>query len=343
MSFLYRHLKCLLLSLSVLLPITTILSADEIVLYDGTMISGTIIQATKESISIEIGDQIQSINRTDVLTVRFSRSDLIVLMEGNKIEGKIINKEGDDVIVAMASEIKNIDNSTIKQVFYNVGSTLQLAYLPPTGRQFRNDPGASVVSSEFRQSISGNIVLGFHFPVLKDWREQFFLENGKHPETDGIQIGGKVSYAFNKNISLEGGYEHFIGPKIKIEMTEPNFTDKISYDYVYAGAKFSWPSRTNLTIRYCIALDGGLLTGKEEIIDMEEVDLEALSEGIVARISAGVEYYTSQSTSLTVCLSFLMANLEETKMLGLEIPDYAHNFTGPGIFMSYNLHVPLSF
>lgn len=343
MNLLCRHFKCIKIALFILLPASIILPADEIVLHDGTMISGAILHATEDSIAVSIGDRIQDIGQADVLTIRFSRSDLIILMDGSKVEGKVITKEGDDVIVATALEITKVANNTIKQVHYNVGATLQIPHLPPTGRQFQNDPAGSVISSEFQPSVSGSAILGLHYPELKDWREQFYLEDGDHPETSGIQIGGKVSYAFNKNISLEGGYEHFVGPKIKVEMTEPNFTDKISYNYIYAGVKFGWSSATNLTIHYFATLDGGFLKGTEDILDMEGVDFEALSQGTVARIAGGVEYYTSKSTSLMISLAFLMANLEETEMLGIEIPNYAHNFSGLSLLMSYTYHIPFSF
>jgi hypothetical protein len=313
---------------------------DTVVLTDGSVYSGKIIESTEIIIKIETNKKTENFPKSDIYSIVLANADILHYANGQSIECKIIRKTGDAITVMTAEGEKVIDNSLIKNVQYNMGHELKLTSLPATDRHFKNNPNPLIRAGEDQMNIYLGGYFGCQYSFLDSWKKQFFTENGTHPSTSGLKVGGEIGIIKNKYIEFGAGFEYFFLPTVKVTATQPNFEDKVSSFFYYGALKIGRTLTKLPNMRVYGGIDLGLLNGIEKAQNMGGIDFEASSKVFAKCLKIGSSYFNGNS-SYYFDIGYLMAKVTDVKLLGNEIPNYELDFSGIVLVSGYRYHFPL--
>lgn len=315
------------------------LAADIIVTRDGTIYKGMISSAADSTITITDGALTVALSRQVIIAVHFTHSDILTLQSGEEIIGKVAAKEGDDVVIATPEGTRRVPSASVVQLRYNAAGEIKVPELPRTGKHFTNVAEDEPVYRTDDKGVYVALQVSNHYAALDDWKNQF---SGGVVQTQGFVLGMEAGVEFSSHVSIGAGYEGFVTPTVEVRATNPTFDDHVSYNFIYGSLLFGGhPASSPETFIYAGA-DAGLLTGTESITGMNGVDFDGTGEVVGFRPKVGVRYRSGPRIGLIAEMGYLNAKVDQLKVLGTIVPNYALDLSGIFLRFGVSLHLSLT-
>jgi hypothetical protein len=308
--------------------------ADTLVLKDGSVYEGTLKQVTESKIKFESSKKLLSLDHDQILSFKFTNSDLLFFKTDSTLKCKVFNKVGSMVVVVTEAGIREIKNTVIQKLERDAGGELKVTGLPPTGPQFVNKSRKVVWSGDFKQSFYFQPTFGLQISGLGDWKDQFTPK----PSGNGFNIGAAAGFNLISVISLGIGYEFFIYQKVDIQGI---WEDKLTANFFYGHIQVRSGIKNVPGLFLYTQIDPGFFTGKEKI-SMSGSELEGSGNVFAFRLRGGVEYFTTGSLSIFTEIGGLFANVSNVEVVGQTVSNYSLDFSGIAFLSGFKIYIPFA-
>ena len=319
------------------------LIADTIVTQNGTY-HGRILSASKSSINFETAKKTITLDKDQILSYTFSKSDVLYFKNGKSINCKVIGILKGYVVYVTSQKAFKQKEADVAEIKNNNGPELQIKSLPFTAYGFNPTPEDQI---KFDNNESGKYlylklpILGLLNSSLNDWKGQFVTETGMHPDPKGYPIGGEIGFSISRFLNLGIGYEYFFHPQITLidNSTANSGEDLVSYSFPHASVKFNIIQRTNFDMYF----DGnfGLLQAREKLSNPQDVTIYQAGETFAGRIKMGLAFPFSDNINGFIEIGYLSAKIKDVKTDGQIVPEYSLDFSG--IHLSGGLNLIIHF
>lgn len=311
--------------------------ADELVFKDRVRVSGTVLSATNDSVTIDAVTGPATFATVAVDTFRFVCSDVIQPKEGVPVQGKILRKVDERVYVATVDGVATWANSEIKKVWYGRGAAIDLPQFGQTGMAFSSREvtiGVPMLSHDRIYSVG--VRMGLHIGLMSDWREQFIDENGNHPVASFLQFGPDGYVDLSRTVFVGGGVEYLLGRKIEVGDADDRPTAWLIFGTL--GALFPLPNNPEFELGP--AIDIGYLWGKEHVgIGGIGADGKAATAAIRPKMVLSVA--RERNWVLRSELGWLIATAKDVEIGGEPIEGYDLDFSGLSMIIGFHFIGPL--
>jgi mRNA-degrading endonuclease HigB of HigAB toxin-antitoxin module len=281
---------------------------------------GIITGANKKAIMIDTGDEKVAVAKAQIKSCMFATSDIITLRNNRTIVCKVIVIANGIVGYVTDKEAAKVKATSILGIDRDRGPELLVKSLPFTSTGF--------IPGNIKQSRILFLALGVStiYSNLKEWREQFTSDTGKHPNQIGYSFSGEIGIASDNRLFYSIGCKYYFKPTIQIKdfIVDETVLYNTRYLFPFGGIKVRLMNKNSFF--YYAKVEAGWLQSQEKVDAGDNGKKSYKRDTMAGKIIVGVSFQIMKSSKVNLEAGYFLAKIKAEDKEGSSIP---LDFSGP--------------